>query len=235
MNERIDDRISSWVREVLPGVAVTVGAPTADGREKRGVSLYLWQLRPKPPLGSLRHDVLQVSLEYLVRTWAPDPADAHEMLLDLAFSAMQEPGFELDLEPLDPSVWVALGIPPEPSIRLTVPSQRTIGARRARPVLHPLGLTSTSLSSLSGLVRSPDGIPIPGARVEIPAISRRSRTDADGRFRLDAIPTGTTPLRVRVTAKGREAWMTVGAADDRAAVVIEIDPREESDAGIPHS
>ena len=235
MNERIDDRISSWVRKALPGVAVTVGAPSADGLGERGVSLYLWQLRPKPPLGSVRHDVLQVSLEYLVRTWAPDPSDAHEMLLELAYSAMQEPGFEVDLEPLDPSVWLALGVPPEPAIRLTVPSQRTIAARRARPVLHPLGVTATALSSLSGWVRSPDGSPSPAPGSRSLAIDRRSRTGADGRFRLDAIPTGTTPLRVRVSAKGKEAWTTVGAADDRADVVIEIDPREESDAGIPHS
>ena len=58
-------------------------------------------------------------------------------------------------------------------------------------------------------------IPIAGARVEVPAIDRRSRTDADGRFRLDSIPSAATALRVRVTAKGREAWATVGAADDR--------------------
>ena len=142
------------------------------------------------------------------------------MLLELAYSAMQEPGFEVDLEPIEPSVWHAFGVPPTPTFRLTVPSQRALATTRARPVLHPLGITATALASLSGWVRTPDGIPIAGARVEVPAIDRRSRTDADGRFRLDSIPSAATALRVRVTAKGHEAWATVGAADDRTSVVI---------------
>jgi hypothetical protein len=232
MEERIDARISSWIRDVLPGVEVALHPPSADGRGKRGVSLYLWQLRPRPPVGSHRNDILRISLQYLVSTWAPDPMDAHEMLLELAYGAMQEPSFEVDLEPIDSSVWHAFGVPPAPTFRLTVPSQRALPTSRTRPVLQPLGITATALASLSGWVRTPDGIPIAGARVEVPAIDRRSRTDADGRFRLDSIPSAATALRVRVTAKGHEAWATVAAADDRASVVIEIDPREVRDAGI---
>jgi hypothetical protein len=179
--------------------------------------------------------VLGISLEYLVGTWASDPVDAHEMLLELAYGAMQEQGFEVDLEPLDPSAWLALGVPPAPTFRLIVPTQRAIAAGRAPAVLHPLEVTATGLGNLSGWVRTRDGIPIAGARVELPAIERRSRTDADGRFRLDAIPSGASTLRLRVTAKGREAWATVGASDDRAGVVIELDGWEGKDAGIPHS
>jgi hypothetical protein len=224
----------SWIRDVLPGVDVLMEPLSADGRGHRGVNLYLWQLRPRPPVGSHRHDILRIGLQYLVATWAPDPIEAHEMLLGLAYRAMQEPGLDVDLEPVDPSVFAAFGVPPTPTFRLTVPSERALETTRARPVLHPLGITATALASLSGWVRTPDGIPIAGARVDVPAIDRRARTDADGRFRLDAIPAAETSLRVRVTAKGQEAWATVGAADDPAGVVIELDPREVRDAGVSH-
>jgi len=230
MDVHTDERLTTFVQSVLPDVHVSLAAPSVDRIEARGVSLYLWRMRPAPPQTSRRTDVLCLNLEYLVSTWAREPADAHGMLLELAYAAMRERSFDVVLEPIETDAWLAFGIAPTPAFRLGTPSYRVVHDQRAKPVLHPLELSATALTDLAGRVHTPAGVPIANAMVEVPAIDRRARTDAGGRFRLRSLPAAPTEVRVRVVAKGQETWTNIGPADDRADVDIELDPLEESHA-----
>lgn len=228
MDVGTDERLTKFVRAVLPDVPVSLETPSDRPQTERGVGLYLWQIQPVAPVRGQRMDQLRLTLQYLLNTWAPEPTEAHEMLLDLAYAAMQEPSLDVVLEPLPAEAWLALGVPPTPSFRVGAASRYTAPDHRAKPVLHPLDISAVTMSGISGWVRTPAGLPIAGARVEVPAIDQRSRTDADGHFNLRSLPAAPTAVRVRVDAKGHEAWATVGPTDDRAAVVIELDPLEET-------
>lgn len=67
------------------------------------------------------------------------------------------------------------------------------GARRAGYVLQ-----MQAVAALNGLVRSRDGVPVPGADVRLGdgGLSWNARTGPRGRFRIAAVPAGTWPLVV---------------------------------------
>lgn len=234
MTDPSDAGLSAWAKDVLPGVEISLAAPISTSLTERGVNLYLLELRSRPAMRGTTRDPLQLALNYLVRTWAPDPADAHSMLLDLCFAAMEEPDFDVDLDPVRPELWLALGVVPGPVFRLSVPVRRARPQPVTKPVLHPLQIDGSTLGTVGGWVRTPDDMAIAGATVEVPALDRRSLTDRHGHFQIEAIPAAPGRLDIRVRAKGKEAWATVGAKDDRDAVLIRLDPLEESDGGIPH-
>jgi hypothetical protein len=230
MAESSDSDLSAWVRRVLPDVDVSLDRPVADDPDGRGVGLYLLELRERPPLRSARREPLQLAVQYLVRTWAPDPSDAHSMLLELAFSAMEEPDFEVELDPPSPGLWSALGVPPGPTFRIGVPIRRTRPEPPVKPVMHPLVIEPAPLGVLAGWVRTPNDQAIVGASVEVPDLERRSTTDRYGRFRFESVPGGRRPIELRVRAKGHEVWTTVAGDDDREAVLIRLDPLEGTNA-----
>jgi hypothetical protein len=235
MVDSTDQDMSAWAQRVLPNVAVSLDRPVADHPDGRGVGLYLLELRERPPLRSGRRDPLQLAVQYLVRTWSDDVTDAHEMLLALAFAAMEEEDFEVALDPPGPELWLALGVPPGPCFRIGVPVRRERPQPASKPVLHPLVVEPGSFGTVAGWVRTPNDQAIVGATVDVPALDRQSRTDRYGRFQLDALPGGDRRLDLRVRAKGREVWATVTGDDDRDAVVIRLDPLEGSNGGIPHT
>jgi hypothetical protein len=236
MVQSTDTGLIAWTRSVLPDVEVSLARPAADDPEGRGVGLYLLELRQRPPLRSTRPEPLQLAVQYLVRTWAPDPSDAHAMLLDLAFAAMEEPDFQVELDPPPPELWSALGVPPGPTFRLQLPVRRERPQRPVKPVLHPLVVEPTALGTLAGWVRTPDDQAISGATVDVPDLERQSITDRDGRFWFEALPGRGRRLELRVRAKGREVWATVAADEtERDQVLIRLDPLEGSNGGIPHS
>ncbi len=234
MTDPSEAGLSAWAKRVLPGVEVSLAPPVSTGLTDRGVNLYLLELGSRPALRGTARDPLQLALNYLVRTWAADPADAHSMLLDLCFAAMEEPDFDVDLDPVRPEIWQALGVVPGPAFRLSMPVRRERPQPDTKPVLHPLRIDTTGLGSVAGWVRTPDDIAIAGAVVEVPDLDRGSLTDGHGHFQIEAIPAAPGQIEIRVRAKGKEARATVGAKDDRNSVLIRLDPLEESDGGIPH-
>jgi hypothetical protein len=156
------------------------------------------------------------------------------MLFELAFAALDREDIDVEVDPPAPELWLALGVPPGPCLRLAVPVRRARPEPSVRRVLHPLVVDSDALATLAGWVRTPDDQAIPGARVEVPDLDRRTLTDRDGRFRLEALPSAHRRVDVRVRAKGREVWISVAADADRDALVIRLDPMEGSDGGVPH-
>lgn len=83
---------------------------------------------------------------------------------------------------------------------------------------------------LRGFVRDSSGYPVKEAQVSIAALGRTTRTDADGRFVLDAMPRGPVELSIRHLGFGHQtvsAVLTTASVDSilitLAENVVELD------------
>jgi hypothetical protein len=148
-------------------------------------------------------------LRYLVTTWAQEPEEAHRLLDELVFAAMDAPAFEVELSPLAVETWVALDIVPQPCFVLCVPLRRERTEPETKLVLVPLEVRQAAIVDLWGTVLGPGDVPLMGAFVELPALHIRTRTDAKGRFRFAAVPRESDAWHLLVKAKGRQFEVVV--------------------------
>jgi hypothetical protein len=207
------EELMAWVRGVSDA-EVSFARPAPEPGDGASVSLYLIEMRGRSPLSPARVDRHQLELGYLVTASSSEASAANQLLVDLCFAAMEQPGMEVDLEPVDNRLWQALGVPPQPSFRVTMPLRRRRPAPDIRPVLKPLGIEHAAISTLTE------------ARVELPDVGRAAMTNRVGAFRLDGVPQGKRPVRVVVKARGREVTRDIGAREARSPVVITINPTE---------
>lgn len=222
MIERIDRRLAEWAAAVLEGPRIEL-SPPGEGGDGSGISLYLMDLRHAPAARGGERPPRQVVLRYLVTAWADEPTEAHRLLGELAFAAM-EADLEVELDPLPLELWRAFGVLPRPAFVLRMPLRRERPKPAVPRVRQPLVLRAEPTASLSGAVIGPGEMPIAGARVELPAIARSTHTDHRGRFAFAAVPASGTRT-VRVTAKGREISVAAGA--EEGPLLIRLQPTED--------
>ena len=90
MIEQIDDELVLWVKQALgDGVTPTLDPPTDSGSQS--IHLYLLEVVNNPFPRSGANAPYQPTLRYLVTTYAQDPREAHRLLTDLLYAAMQSP------------------------------------------------------------------------------------------------------------------------------------------------
>lgn len=225
MIQQVDQDLKEWVGSVVSGVDVSLGPPQ-DAGERLRVEVYLLDLLHTPPATGSRTPPLQISLRYLVTTWAETPEDAHRILGELVFAAMAHKTFEVELEPLSMQLWRALGVLPRPCFMLRVPLRMERPEPKGPRVRRPVEVQHTSLTSLSGVVVGPRDLPLPDARVELPALGLAVRTDSKGRFRFASVPTERPNLHVLVKAKGGEASAQVRSGRNQEPLIIHFDVLE---------
>jgi hypothetical protein len=228
MIDQIDLRLIDWIKTILGDVTVilTPPPPLAGESQGEGVSLYLLDLVSTPPASGAGLAPLQYSVRYLVSTWAADPSRAHLMLSNLAFAGLENHSLELIFEPLPAETWVSFGVAARPSFLL----KTIVRKERIQPptplVEKLLVLNTVPAGSLYGLIRTKDGLPVVGARVEVPALSLSTASDARGRFSFSTLPAGR-PAKLRVKAKGKQLEVEVGLPTSPVEpYVIEFDPRQ---------
>lgn len=115
--------------------------------------------------------------------------------------------------------WFALcGLPPDGEVALrAVRGPDTLAVALAIPAT---GLVARDLhvgrvvARVAGTVRTPEGQPIPGARVSVAGVSRVAIADSAGRFALDAVPGGTRVLHARA----------IGYAPERRVLDLVAEP-----------
>jgi hypothetical protein len=229
--DQTDGRLRDWVEEVDPDADVSLEPPSGD-RPGRGVGLYLLGIGERPPPRGADRPPLQLWLRYLVTTWAEQPEEAHRLLLDLVFAAMEGSDMEVDLRDEPPDLWAALGAAPQPSFVLRLPVRRERPVAPAPPVLWPLRIEGASPITLEGFVIGPREIPIVGASVGIPAIQQETTTDRRGRFRFPRVPGPPVRTELVIRAKGRSVSVTAKPEPGKP-IVIPFDPLEDRHAGIP--
>lgn len=201
MISEADARLRSWAREVLGEVQVSTSPPGEEDQGK-GVSLYLLSLDKDAPAQTAHGRRLGLDLRYLATAWAPSETEAHELLGELASAALRSGVQEVTFDPLSPEAWRAFGVPPMPSFRLRVPITVEIEERPVKRVLEPLVLKQSPLTTLRGRVVSASDRAVPDVAVEIPNLDLRTRTDGDGRFRFQAVPSEPPVTTLRVHGKG---------------------------------
>lgn len=220
MIDEIDQRLKAWVGQAVPGATVTL-EPPRTARDGLGASLYLFELADDPPLRGSQRTPLQAAARFLVTTWAQKTEDAHRLLSDLLFAAMESTEFRVELSALPAAAWSTFGLPPQPSFVLHVPLQLARPQPPVPRVRHPLDVHPVPLATLRGQVVGPDDVPLAGAHVMVEGLDARTRTDTDGYFHLATLPAGSARQRLRVRAKGKEIThdTRIPTPDDKPVLV----------------
>lgn len=216
MIDVVDARLKAWVETVVGTTEVALTPPRA-GQGDPVIHLYLLQVVPSLSSPDNKRTPVSVMLHYLVTARADQPEQAHKLLGDLIFAAIDNPEFTLDFEPLPIQTWIALGVEPQPAFVMKVPLTRELPEPDAALVRVPMVLRASSIASLQGVVLGPEDQPLHGALVEISGSRLYQRTDSRGRFRFPTVPADPSVKRVRVTAKGHELEVEV---DQSAEPVI---------------
>jgi hypothetical protein len=206
MIDEVDRRLREWVGSVLKGVEVSLGAPNGKKAGPR-IGLYLAELT-NPPLRSAKRQPFRLALRYLVTASADQPEEAHRLLGELVFAAMENPEFEVDLGPVPVTVWKAFGVAPQPSFILSIPVEKERAKPKVGVVRQPLIVKWTSVTSLYGVVLGPGDIPLSGARVEVPGLDLWTHTDSKGRFRFSTVPVEPEKKYLEIKAKGCKLSVT---------------------------
>jgi hypothetical protein len=222
--ERVDQQLREWIKAVVGPVHVSLGPPDEPYAD-RGVHLYLMDLIDTPPTRGTTPPPLQLSLRYLLTTWAETPEEAHRLLGELTFAAMESADIEVELGPLPAGTWAAFGVAPQPCFRLRVPLRRERPEREAPPMVRqPLVLRTSPTTNVWGRVLGPEDVPLAGARVELTYLHRSTRTDTKGEFRFPNVPSESLAHPLRVQAKGRVFEASVDrAAQEGDPIVIRVD------------
>jgi hypothetical protein len=221
-----DRRLKQWAAALVSGADIRLAAP-ADAADQRIVSLHLLELVQSAPAQTSHRLPLQLLLRYLVTTWAEDPEDAHRMLSELVFAAMEHPDFEVEFDPLPAAMWAAFKATPRPSFLLRVPLRKERPEPRIGRVLKPVELRLARVTELAGVVVGPDELPLSEVRVELTTLRQATRTDAQGRFRFECVPAEPAAKPLRVQAKGKEFWFNLDhQAGERGPIVLHLDVME---------
>jgi hypothetical protein len=222
--DEVDQHLEAWISAVLGEVTVTLGAPK-ESQSGKGVNLYLLNLVNSPPPRSVKErSPYRIMLRYLITVWETNLHAMHRMLGELMFAAMDLPDVEVELEPLSPALWSALGLVPRPAFVLHTPLLCERPEKLAPPVLSEMVIKEALLRPLSGRVIGPGDIGVMGARVELPALELSTATDFRGRFRFAAVPSDPPIKLLRVNAKGRTISVPVEKANE--AVIIRLKESE---------
>lgn len=225
MIDAVDLRLIDWANEVVGDRIATLVQPSAEPRGRR-VGLYLLEVMPAPSPRGAKRPHITISLRYLVTAWADHPEEAHRLFGALLFAALENPEFEVELEPLPLAAWSAFGTAPLPSFILRLPLRKDLAVRPVKMVRRPVVVQVSPTASLHGVVTGPDEVPLAGALVEAPALRLATRTDTRGRFRFAAIPANGTGTLLRVTAKGHEQLVNTREAPGESPLVIHFSMEE---------
>lgn len=230
MINRVDERLEAWVGASMGKEKVDVtfaplaGAPPA----KKTVGLHLLEVLPTPVLRTPKRPPLQLTLRYLVTASAEKPEEAHRLLGDLAFAALENPEFDVEVESVGPAVWTAIGVPMRPAFVLRIPLRKERPEPPVRRVRMPLVIRNAPMRPFTGLVVGPGDIPIPGALVDAPSLGQTAETDVQGRFRFPGVPVGLSLKLLRVRAKGLVATINLDRPSAKdAPIVIRMDALED--------
>jgi len=219
MIHEVDELIAAWVGSVVDA-EVSFGSPDAPPKDD-GVQIYLLGVACKPPLQTRPLPPLELTLRYLITTWPNGSKEAHRLLGELAFAAMQHDEYEAELEPLPASEWLALQCIPRPALIVRAPAKRERPEPASKLVRHPLVVEGSPAVSIQGRVVGPGDVPLAGARVELRALGLSARCDTRGSFAFRQVPSEPRMRRFHVNARGRELVLDtdLGITPDQPLIV----------------
>ena len=227
MIEKVDQRLSEWIGSVLTGdIKVSLLPPEGPG-DKKVVGLYLKDILPSAPTRGTRRPPLQVLLRYLITASAKNQVEAHKMIGQLLFAAMEHSEYEVELGPVPAEVWTAFGTIPMPAFMLCLPLRLERPEENLRLIRSPIEVHQSPLGSMEGTILGPEETPLTNARVELSTHNLVTRTDIKGRFIFPVVPTEPAQKRMRILARGRELSRDVDCAKiKQEPLIIHFDALE---------
>jgi len=228
MFDQVGKEVEAWITGILGAVEVAFGPPGTSRRQGSGINVHLMEVVHKPPPASSRVvPPLNLTLRYLVTSWAGETLQAHGMLGKLIISALMKPRYEVEVKPLDSSLWIAFGTPPVPAFVLNAPLTLERPVPPVKLVTKPLVLEQAPILSLTGRVVGPGDVPVARARVEVPLQGLWTETDHRGNFQFPALPGGAGKHELLVTARGRQLTVSVKKNGSGKPLVIRFKNLEE--------
>src|SRR5262245_49309741 len=225
MIERIGQEIRDWIGSVITGAEVVLGLPSDDAQSAQ-IGLYLMDLSQSNCARVGKLAPFKINLRYLVTARSPRSEEAHRLLGELIFAALQKPEkeapeFEVVVEPLPVEAWSALGAAPQPSFFLRSPLRRERPEPAVPMVKEPVVLQPSPMRALSGVVYGPGDTPIMGARVELLTLGIATRTDEWGRFRFAGAPSNGQ-LKLLAQAKGQTKEIDYSLGDEPLEIRLHL-------------
>jgi len=131
--EATSNRLKSWVDDTVGDQLAVLGPPQVGERRTkgRGVALYLFDISPSAPPQQGRPQRVEADVRYLITAWAAEPLEAHMLLSQLLFAALQNAEFEVALQPPPIDVWRGFGLPPQPAFLVRCRTWKDLSPRRA--------------------------------------------------------------------------------------------------------
>ncbi len=219
--DALDRRILEWISNLARPTGALLSSPS-EMEGKQGVSLHLMELVTSPPPRGVHRPPLSISLRYLITAWLEDAAQAHRLLGELMFAAMEEKEFEVEPTPPPLTLWRAVGVRPRRPLMLKVQLSKPRPERAAVRVRGKMSVRYGAMAPLHGRVFGPGRVPIMAATVTLPSFQLTARTDYSGRFLFAAVPKEPPVTEVRVNARGREVSMPVPARAGDEPILIEL-------------
>jgi hypothetical protein len=225
MIEKIGQEIRDWIGSVITGAEVVFGLPD-EGARSAQIGLYLMDLSQSNCARVGKLPPFKINLRYLVTVRSPRPEEAHRLLGELIFAALEKsekeaPEFEVVVEPLPVEAWAVLGAAPQPSFFLQSPLRRDRPEMAAPMVREPVVLRPSPMRVLSGTVLESGGMPIMGARVDILTLGISTRTDERGRFKFAGVPSNGR-LKLLAHAKGQTKEIDYSIGDEPLEIRLHL-------------
>jgi TonB-dependent SusC/RagA subfamily outer membrane receptor len=108
-------------------------------------------------------------------------------------------------------------------LRLRVPSRACrLGVGAALLVLPVTGVAAQATGSVVGTVTTVYHVGVPGVRIQVTGLGLEAVTDADGRFLLASIPTGSHEIRAEMVGCEAVSW-TMEIPEGRTSVRLNLD------------
>jgi hypothetical protein len=209
--EEVDQQLSSWAQQLLPGATISLVAPAGPTAD---IGLQLVELSELPAARGDSPPPLQLRLGYLVTAAGSDPAQAHGRLGQLLIAALVEPAWEVRFPTDLVEFWRAFGVTPQPAFLISVIVRQPREFATAPLVSGPLTIKVVQARELTGRLLGPGDQPIADAFVEIPELALSTRSDAQGWFAFPVVPSDPTKEDLRVTTREREFAFTVDSSTD---------------------
>ena len=222
--DAINQHLKSWAEGVV-GANVSVSHDFLEAEKDKRVTLFLYEILPSASRQKKPGARLQITLRYLVSATAKSIRDSHLLLEKLIFKAMQSKEFDLELMPADPSVFLSLGIKSRPCFWLCVDHFQERKAVPVSLVTEKVDLRLSSQSSLSGRVKSENGIPIVDAKINVSNENMHTATDINGCFQLSAIP--PQPANIELVIRYQQFTNRVNISLNESPIDILFKPLKE--------
>jgi hypothetical protein len=216
-------RAGAYLLDLLTSVEIRAVQGIPNSSEPSAVYVWPLALVPEPDLAmSVGRPPLRLRVRFLL--CPTGTADEVMGQLDRVLSVLADTGPEPSPEPVEPSTWDSIGVPPRAAVLVEIP----VSVARPSPivprVMSELVLRPVPLRPLAGRVVAPGGLPLAGFRVEAVGTGVATDTDPSGGFAFAALPAGD-PIRLRLTGRGLRFHTEVAAGAEQP-VVIECQIKE---------